>query len=167
MIAEGVDKARGQPRGIRRTSHWSTVLMSTGEAKITSFSKADGVRNRCVCIRGKPFGEKSEATRAIIYAVTDGVKAHYGHAGPLFVSWLLQQRRRWPEFQERHRQLRDTFILRPEELMAPDDDFPFFDFGALAGEEIPSGHAESYRLADYVAAIELAAALVHEAGILP
>jgi len=118
------------------------VLLSTGEAPATSFTQDGGTRMRCLEVRGLPFGRQDEETRGLIDRLNVDLQTHYGHAGPTFVRWLLQRRRDWERWVKQYRQTVEAYAERAKS-------------------------PEAGRLAQYAAAIELAAALVHHALDLP
>jgi putative DNA primase/helicase len=141
-VASGRGRGRGNPKSLAPTRSWRTVLLSTGEAPATSFTQDGGTRMRCLEVRGLPFGRQDEETRGLIDRLNVDLQTHYGHAGPTFVRWLLQRRRDWVRWVKQYRQTVEAYAERAK--------------GPEAG-----------RLAQYAAAIELAAALVHHALDLP
>jgi putative DNA primase/helicase len=142
MVANGIGKGRGNPRGLAGAKRWRTVLFSTGEMPITGYSEDGGSRMRCLSIRGYPLGAKNNATMKVVTELNAAVCLNYGHAGPRFVQWLLQHRADWGEWEKRYVKQKQRFLdLETDEA--------------------------SYRLSGYAAAIALAAELVHEALDLP
>jgi putative DNA primase/helicase len=75
----------GQSVGLRVSATWRSVLLSTGEARATSFSQDAGARARTLCFVGAPLEDARQAQ-----AITLGVLAHYGHLGPRVVRSLQQ-----------------------------------------------------------------------------
>ena len=63
----GQSKGRARPgRGAksvdtRDSLRWLSILISTGEARITSYSEDEGARARCLCYEGAPLGSGAEA----------------------------------------------------------------------------------------------------------
>lgn len=143
-VASGKGRGRGTVGGVARSTSWRTVLISNGEAPITSFSQDDGARMRVVSLRGQPFGEKSRETERLVHQINRGVCSNFGHAGPTFVAWLQAQRDRWDSFREEYRDAVEKTL-------------------ADAGDE----EQDAGRLAEYACAIEMAAVLAHEALQLP
>jgi len=120
-----------------------TVLISTGESSLVGFSQDGGTRARVLTLWGSPFEATNSETAAVVRTVRGAVGRHYGTAGPRFVEFLLTNQHRWPEFIQRYENLQERYRARAE-------DNPVVD-----------------RQAPYVAAIALAAQLVHEALELP
>lgn len=85
MIGNGSGKGRGTLRGSQRRVEFHTVVLSTGEASISSYTEDEGVRGRCVPVYGPPLAsaDQAEALRA-------AVAEHYGHVGPLLVRHLVE-----------------------------------------------------------------------------
>lgn len=100
-------KLRASPDGLRTTSAFRTVLLSTGEAPITSFGSDTGAAARVLAVRGFPFS--SEDSRAVADGLNAATLTHFGHVGPAVVQWLDQNRDRWPAIEARWRALRETF----------------------------------------------------------
>lgn len=111
--SQGQSKGRAKPGagsqavGLRRSSTWRSVMLSTGEQSATSFSQDGGSRARCLCITGSPLRSREEAE-----AVTLGVLEHYGHLGARVARWLAD---RTPEQVEA---LRGLYKRRHEEYGA-------------------------------------------------
>lgn len=95
-------KSRGALRGSQETSGHLTVLLSTGEAPITSYAVAGGQHARALCLTRAPLPEGPE----LVARLQAGVAVHYGVAGVVYVSWLLQHRHEWPAWRERYARLR-------------------------------------------------------------
>jgi putative DNA primase/helicase len=142
MVANGIGKGRGNLKGLAVSKRWRTILFSTGESPITSFSEDGGSRMRCLCVRGYPFGGKNEELLKFVNELKMNLCLNYGHAGPRFTQWLLQHRDRWGDWEKRYAAHKRALL----ELIHDD-----------AG----------YRLSDYGAVIQLAAELAHEALSLP
>jgi putative DNA primase/helicase len=142
MVANGTGKGRGNPRGLAATKRWRTILFSTGESPATAFSEDGGSRMRCLSIRGYPFGGKSNDLTKTVGELNATLCMNYGHAGPRFTQWILQQRNQWEHWERCYADHKQRLI-------------------GLVQDEA------GYRLADYGAAIELAAELVHKALGLP
>lgn len=99
----GRGRARGALQGSRAVSVHRTVLLTTGEAPLTSYSVAGGQHARALCLTGPPLPANSEDMVAKVCA---GLLAHYGVAGVVWVRWLLQHRDDWPRWRDRYTQLR-------------------------------------------------------------
>ena len=141
-VASGHGRGRGIQRGLGYTGTWRTVMLSTGEAPATSFTQDGGTRARCIELRGLPFGQPTMATQETVRAITLGVLANYGHAGPAMVRWLVDHRSRWHEVQE------------------------WYD-AANARYAVEAPDSVAARVAAYAAVIDTAARLIHEVLPLP
>lgn len=86
QIANGVGKGRGSLIGIRHNPTWHTVCFSTGERPLTQCTTFSGARARTIEIYGSPF---PNAGGNFINDLKQGVREHYGHAGPKFIAGLL------------------------------------------------------------------------------
>ena len=82
----GSGRGRGKPDGLRRTLRARGVLLSTGEAPITSFGPSAGARARTLCLRGSPFGDDPKAE--LVDAINLGALEHHGHAGLVLLQRL-------------------------------------------------------------------------------
>jgi putative DNA primase/helicase len=142
MVANGIGKGRGNPRGLAQARRWRTILFSTGESPVTGFTEDGGSRMRCLAIRGYPFGAKNDATLKVVGELNTAVCRNYGHAGPRFIQWVLEHPDRWPSWEKRYEAIRDALIKKCRDDAA-------------------------YRLADYAAVIVLAARLAHAALAFP
>ncbi|MEW6351994.1 MAG: DUF927 domain-containing protein [Thermodesulfobacteriota bacterium] len=136
-VASGRGRGRGNLKSTALTRHWRTVLLSSGEAPATSFTQDGGTRTRSIEVRGLPFGRSDEASGTLVNQLSLAIKANYGHAGPALVRWLIKNKARWTHFAEEYRRRADEYAK--------------------------GGSNEAGRLAQYAAAIDMAAALVHEA----
>ncbi len=139
-VCAGRGRGRGSLKGMRRTSAWRTILLSSGETQLTRFSTDGGAVARVLTLWGLPFGRDDIATE--VQRIDRGLRANYGHAGPRFVQWLLRRRSDWPNFRQCHQRLQEGLL---ERCTSP-----------VAG-----------RLAGHAAVLELAAWLAHEALELP
>jgi hypothetical protein len=88
-IPQGRQKARGAIDGTRKTLEWETVVITTGERPITSYTTDGGTAGRVVTLERSPFGDRGgEVARE----VQDGAESAYGTAGPEFIARLLEQK---------------------------------------------------------------------------
>lgn len=136
----GHGRTRGSVQGLRDSGTWRTILLSSGEAAAVSYTENAGVRARVLTIRGLPFGTDTGKTRTLINELNRGLQQHYGHAGPSFIRWLVENRDRWDEF-------RRMFHDRADQFSA--------------------GSGVKARLSDAAATISVAGRLAHEALSLP
>lgn len=141
-VASGRGRGRGSTSGLQRSRVYRTVLISSGEQKVTSFSTDAGAKMRVLEIEGTPFGKVNAETAKVVESLNLAFRSNFGHAGPKFAEWLNQNRERWPEFRLRFNQKAQTYI-----------------------ESASSEKAG--RMATYAAAIAITADIVHEALSLP
>jgi uncharacterized protein (DUF927 family) len=99
-VATGQGRGRANVWSTAYLRFWRTVLLSTGEAPAVSFTQDDGTRARCLEIRGAPFGDTSQETATVVNQLNAAIKGNYGHAGVMFVQWLVRHRNAWPRIEE-------------------------------------------------------------------
>lgn len=142
-LASGSGRGRGSVGGLRDTGRWRTVLLSTGEAPATSFTQDGGTRARTLGLWGSPFGGADDTTVAAVQGLTAGVLTHHGHLGPRMVRWLVEV----PDAPER---VRSRYAAAVASWTADAD-----------------GHPVATRAAQYLAALEVVAEVVHEVLAVP
>ncbi|MFF5959516.1 DUF927 domain-containing protein [Streptomyces luteogriseus] len=82
----GQARGGGWPSGIP----WRTIVISTGEQSILTFTTDQGAGARVLTIKEAPFGTDGEASAAAAIEVRDGTAENFGTAGPRFVERLRQ-----------------------------------------------------------------------------
>ncbi|MFF7842844.1 DUF927 domain-containing protein [Streptomyces ossamyceticus] len=82
----GQARGGGWPSGIP----WRTIVISTGEQSILSFTTDQGAGARVLTVQEAPFGTDGPASAAAAIEVRDGTAEHFGTAGPRFVDRLRQ-----------------------------------------------------------------------------
>lgn len=142
-VSAGSGKGRGSQKGIASGSSWRTIMLSTGEQKITNFAELGGGHARAVCLWGPPFNEQNASTGQVVARMHRGLLANHGHAGPKWVSWILSQRDKWDMWREHYRAIHESY-------------------SAQAGD-----NAVANRFSEYFAVLMLASILVHEAIEFP
>ena len=133
MLANGVGKLRGSLKGTRRTRSWRTVTLSTGEQSLKSFTQDAGVHGRVVSLYGPPMGSALQAE-----TMTLAIACHFGHLGPRLIEALVR--------------------LTPAERADLQDRYR--DTVADLSAEMSSDTGR--RVAQYLAAMVVAAGFVHE-----
>jgi len=94
--AYGQSKGRAKPgRGARSVDtrqvlRWQSILLSTGEARITSYSEDEGARARVLALEGSPLASGQQA-----WQLTETVLQHYGHLGPMVVDRVQMMGTHW------------------------------------------------------------------------
>lgn len=98
-LAGGQGKNRGSINGMQTTKNWSNVIFSTGEQKITSFSRDGGSAARVFNLDGLPFGAANDETYNLVRKIERNLKKHYGSAGKMFIQYILNNRNNWQEWE--------------------------------------------------------------------
>jgi putative DNA primase/helicase len=141
LLVNGQGRMRGSKAGLARNTNWRTVAISSGEAPMSSYSISSGAFARIVPIKNSPFGASNSHTRQLVDKVNQGIKGHYGHAGRVFVNWIIDNLgNNTAEWRRRYDELR----------------YRFSDVSGAAA-----------RIGDCCAVISLAGELAHEALGLP
>ena len=85
-LTQGKSKARSRQdgSGLLPVTAWESVLMTTGEKPLTSFTGKSGVVPRVITMAGTPLADAAEA--AMVREVSSG---NFGQAGPAFVNHIL------------------------------------------------------------------------------
>ena len=97
---------RGRTRGdtsnrLRATATWRNCTISTGEKKITQFSKDGGTTARAICLDGRPIlGTVAEGIVAA-RRINTGALTNYGHLGRRVATYLVQNPGSWAELKDR------------------------------------------------------------------
>ena len=141
--ASGQETSRARPDGdLQQNRRWTSVMISTGEAPITSFSNDQGARARCLCLMGLPFGEVSDKNKARVERITHDLLQHHGHLGPDFVRYLVENCAKWPSMRIHWEELAEELAKR-------------------------ASSAIGKRLMSHVAVLQLTAKILHEKLGLP
>jgi len=94
QFTQGRGKDRRLPKaGLQGTATWRGILLSTGESPIAELSTEHGTSGhyaRILSFAGPPWGIGEEAGR-MARDSRAALLAHYGHAGPLWIRYLLQR----------------------------------------------------------------------------
>ena len=142
-VSSGKGRGRGSPKGMRRAGAWCTILLSTGEAPVTSFTEDGGTRGRVLSLWGKAFERTNKATAQIVHGIDSGVRHHFGYAGPKLVEFIQQHRADWDDWRAEFRAVQTQYLEKAE------------------GDPVAS------RYAAYLAVLDVTAALAHAALELP
>ncbi|MDJ0345955.1 DUF927 domain-containing protein [Streptomyces sp. H10-C2] len=88
-----IPKNHGQARGGGWPSGlaWRTVMVSTGEQSVLTFTTDQGAGARVLSVKSAPFGTDGPESAAAAVEVRDGCAENFGVAGPRFVEKLLDQ----------------------------------------------------------------------------
>jgi putative DNA primase/helicase len=142
-VTGGRGRTRGSERGLAATGTWRTVMITSGEQPMASFTQDGGTRPRILEVWNSPFGQTSEQMATLVTELREGFFQHYGHAGPRFVSYLIANRGSRSEWQDLFRASRTSY------------------------EQRAGNNNVASRMAAHVAAIEVTARLVHQGLQLP
>ncbi|WP_128817423.1 DUF927 domain-containing protein [Streptomyces sp. S063] len=134
----GAARGGGWPSGLP----WRTVVVSTGEQSVLTFTTDQGAGARVLSVKEAPFGTDGPESAAAAIEVRDGTAENFGTAGPRYVEQLLDVLADGGKraIVDRHKEL--TADHRYESDM-------------------------SARRAPFVACLALAAELSHQWGIVP
>lgn len=109
MLVAGTSKVRGTSDGsLQDMLSWRLLAVTSGEVPTGELGGAEGSAARILSITNKPLGDVTEETGAKIMAAKDGMREHFGTAGPAVVRWLMANRDAWPEIKQRYD---DTFQM--------------------------------------------------------
>jgi hypothetical protein len=93
MLHEGQGRGRGTVAGgTNASAGWRSVIMSTGEAKITDYAGAadGGIHGRVITITGSPWGQADERDRVRRFQLQ--IFQHWGHLGRRWLAWLCKHK---------------------------------------------------------------------------
>lgn len=91
-VASGQGKGRGSTKGSQKTRYWNNITFSTGEQKITTFTKDGGTAARVLPITGLPFGKADPETAPIVESVDMELQDCYGVAGRKWIDYILKNK---------------------------------------------------------------------------
>ncbi len=76
----GMSKSRGKPTGVQEQHHWTSIMISTGEANILATVTDGGARARVLDLPDMPFNEVNSEIAEFIDSINDVIQENYGHA---------------------------------------------------------------------------------------
>ena len=139
-FCQGQGRGRGSVEGTRHTESWRSILISSGEGAATSFSQDAGTRARVLSLKGKPLGDDIVVGSAASEDAQAMLANTYGHLGRRIVEYLVAN-------QERHGDIRNVFQTAREK------------YSEIAKSAVARRHA------GHLAALEVAASVVHSLGV--
>jgi len=147
MVANGRGRGRADLKGIAFTKTIKTVLISTAEVPSVNLTRDGGTKGRFIEVTTKPFDNYIEfinpSITQFITNMNQQVKSNFGHAGPMFVEYVMKNKDKWSEWKKMFRDKEAEYANKPGN-------------SELAG-----------RLAEYAAIIYVSGKLAHEAVSLP
>lgn len=84
---------------------WRTLVLSSGEYSLCDYIGTGGAAARVLSFWGSPLGAASEKTGTEVADVMLELGHHYGHAGPMLVQWLCDNRDRWESIAYEYRKI--------------------------------------------------------------
>ena len=115
QLANGRGRTRAtRTGGTQALRHWSTVILSSGEQPITTATQDAGTRARVLAMEDSPFGGVTDETSADVADLTSAVRDNHGHAGPMFVEWIMAHLADVPSWKRRHGELSRGYIKDPK-----------------------------------------------------
>lgn len=95
----GRSKGRGSTTGSQQEFTWNNILISTGEASLTTYAEQKGgVAARIISIEGIPF---ENVKPSFFTSLHNGIDSYYGEIGKQFVAkWQQNKDRLIPQFME-------------------------------------------------------------------
>ncbi|MGN4127236.1 DUF927 domain-containing protein [Lysinibacillus sphaericus] len=95
----GRSKGRGSITGSQQEFTWNNILISTGEASLTTYAEQKGgVAARIISIEGIPF---ENVKPSFFTSLHNGIDSYYGEIGKQFVEeWQQHKKQLIPEFME-------------------------------------------------------------------
>jgi putative DNA primase/helicase len=149
-VTSNQGRGRGSPTGTQTTGRWNTVLLSTGESKITEFTEeAGGAHMRAVCLWGSPFGGTSLDLAHLVNRIEAGVYENYGHALPRLLRYVMQHKGDWKQWRAWKEESRQAYVAQYLE--------------ETGGENVQHAH----RISEYAAILQTVATIVHAAMPMP
>lgn len=140
QFGQGQGRGRGNLEGVDDTLTWQSVLLSTGEQRLTSFTKDGGIRARVIALEGAPIEGPPTVARPIADAVRSRLFHHHGHLGRRLVQYLVYYKDMWEDFREIYEQRKTHF-------------------GTVSNTNVGG------RLSGYIAALDLAKTLCETLGV--
>lgn len=103
----GMGRGRGSILGTARTGSWRTVILSTGEQRLTDLVKRGdgGAHARVLPVSLLPFGETSAEISHLISKLQSVISSNYGIPSRVFVSFLVNNSQLWSTWRRHFRKL--------------------------------------------------------------
>ncbi len=99
-ITSGVGRGRASLSGLAVSGEYRTIMMTTGESRVTSFSHDGGAFTRVLQFFGSPLGGTLTPGQVqALNASLAGIARNHGHLGPRFVQRMLANKNQWEALQ--------------------------------------------------------------------
>jgi hypothetical protein len=105
LFSSGQGRGRGTISGLENILSWETIALSSGESKITDLARGGGSNARVLSLWGIPFKKKGIASANRIEEIKTIILSNYGHAGPRFVEYLINERKKWNKWGQDYSEL--------------------------------------------------------------
>ena len=76
---------------------------------MVDFTNDGGSRGRVISLWAAPFGAADGATAAVVRNVNLAMKAHFGHAGPMVIDFILRRKDDWSLWKDQYHRLQEYF----------------------------------------------------------
>ena len=139
-FCQGQGRGRGSIEGTRNTGSWRSVLISSGEGSATNCSQDAGTRARVLSLVGKPLGHDVKTGARVSEEIQILLSEHHGHLGRRIAQYLVAN-------SDHHDTIRQVY------------------HDARARYSNESLTAVSRRHAAHLAAIEVAAGIIHQLDV--
>ncbi|MEK3875169.1 DUF927 domain-containing protein [Paenibacillus sp. FSL M7-0420] len=88
QFSSGQGKGRGSLKGTQVSAGWQTVMLSTGEQRVTSFAKDGGSVGRVLSLEGSPFITADIEAARLVQELNKLVGENYGHMAEPWIRFL-------------------------------------------------------------------------------
>lgn len=140
------EMTRGTPNGIANRSTWRLIILSTGEQSLIEFSgEHGGAQARCIPFWGSIWGEKTRETARALERMRQSSHTNAGTIGRQWITWLWENRSHWDAWAELH----SKYLSEISDTIST------------------SNAGVGYRLASYIATLQITAELASDALGLP
>ncbi|HEX8139455.1 MAG TPA: DUF927 domain-containing protein [Pyrinomonadaceae bacterium] len=114
MIANGKGRARGaKAGGIRDTTYWHTVCISTSEHPLHESSPHEGARARLLPVGGLAVRPFPRGMKSFVDSIDRAVSSNHGLAGELLINHIrFWNESQWYAWQQRYATIRQTLSER-------------------------------------------------------
>ncbi|WP_052088082.1 DUF927 domain-containing protein [Paenibacillus wynnii] len=89
QFSSGQSKGRGSLKGAQVSAGWQTVMLTTGEQKLTSFAKDGGSVGRVLSLEGSPFTTADIVSARLVQELNKQLSEHYGHMAEPWIRFLM------------------------------------------------------------------------------